>query len=156
MKEANIDSEEFQISSSNKRFRLGNTPYISTEKVKFLVFMNMDKDYLIKRGVSAHMIDSNDVNFLCGKDTMKEWKTVLDLSVKLELVGRLNDKNAMFLVEEEEYLSYVKAVTKINNVLNNKGREQMFFAFRNAAKLDKETRRLIYFIIDTCKIGKKN
>ena len=40
--------------------------------------MKMDKDDFIKREVTANVIDSNDVNFLCGKETLKEWKSMLD------------------------------------------------------------------------------
>jgi len=40
LKEAKVDNEEVQKSSSNRRFRLGKTPYISTEKVTFPIVMN--------------------------------------------------------------------------------------------------------------------
>merc|ERR1712237_237260 len=39
IKEAKVDNEEIAKSSSNRRFRLGKTPYISTEKVTFPVIM---------------------------------------------------------------------------------------------------------------------
>ena len=67
-------------------------------------------DDFIKREVTVNMIDSNNVNFLYSKETLKEWKRVLDFEdsklvfkeknkeihlikgshflVKLELVGR--------------------------------------------------------------------
>ena len=71
------------------------------------------------------MIESDEVNFLCGKETLKEWKTVLDFEdnklgfkgkkekeinlikgshmlVKLELVGKWKDEDAIFLVKEEK------------------------------------------------------
>ena len=46
--------------------------------MKFLVVIKTDKDDLIKREITAKVIDSKEVNFLCGKETLKEWKTVLD------------------------------------------------------------------------------
>ena len=76
--------------------------------------------------------------------------------VKLELVGKWKDKDAVFLVKEEKDLKSLKAVTKIHKVLNYKQREQMFFTFRNAGKLDEETRQLINEVIDRCEICKKN
>ena len=48
LKEAKVDSKKVQKSSSNRRFRLGKTPYVSTEKVKFPVVMKTDKDDFIK------------------------------------------------------------------------------------------------------------
>ena len=107
-----------------------------------------------------------------------EWKTILDfedrklgfkekkkevdlikgshLLVKLELVGRWKDEDAVFLVKEEDNLKMLKAVTKIHKVLNHKQKEQMLFAFRNAGKLDGDTRQLIDEVIETCEICKKN
>ena len=107
-----------------------------------------------------------------------EWKTILDfgerklgfkekqkdvelikgshLLVKLELVGRWKDEDAVFLVKEEENLKTLKAVTKIHKVLNHKQKEQMLFAFRNAGKLDGDTRKLIDEVIEKCKVCKKN
>ena len=52
--------------------------YLSKEKVKFQVVMKTDRNYFIKREVSVNVIESNKVNFLCGKQTLKEQKTVFD------------------------------------------------------------------------------
>ena len=48
LKETKFDNKEVQKSSSNRRFRLGKTPYVSTEKVKFPVVMKTDKNDFIK------------------------------------------------------------------------------------------------------------
>ena len=48
LKEAKVDDEEVEKSSSNRRFRLGKTLYISVEKVKFPVVMKTDGDNFIK------------------------------------------------------------------------------------------------------------
>ena len=76
--------------------------------------------------------------------------------VKLELVGKWQDKDAVFLVKEKGYLKSITAVTKIHRLLNHKTKEQMLFAFRNAGKLDNETRQMIDKVIDSCKICKRN
>ena len=60
------------------------------------------------------------------------------------------------MVKEEKDLKSLKAVTKVHKVLNHKQKEQMFFAFRNAGKLDEETRQLINEVIDRCEICKKS
>ena len=107
-----------------------------------------------------------------------DWKTILDfadrklgfkeknktvdlikgshLLVKLELVGKWRDDDAVFLVQEEDDLKTIKAVTKIHKVLNHKTKEQMLYAFRNAGKLDGDTRRLTDEVIEKCDICKKN
>merc|ERR1712030_214651 len=101
---------------------------------------------------------SNEVNFLCGEETLKGWKTILDfedeklgfkdvnkmvqltrqchLVVKLQLVGTWNEDEAVFLVEKEKDIKSLKAVEDIHRKLNHKTREQMLYAFRNAGKLD--------------------
>merc|ERR1712237_38114 len=78
VEEAKVDSEEMTKSSSNRRFRLGKTPYISTEKVTFPVVIKTDDNDFMKRNVTANVIQSNEVNFLCGEETLVDWRTVLD------------------------------------------------------------------------------
>ena len=107
-----------------------------------------------------------------------EWKTVLDfaeqklgfkeqeknvvlvkgshLLAKLELVGRWKDKDAVFLVEKEKDVQSFKTVQKIHKILNHKQKEQMYYAYRNAGKLNKETKKLIDKVVEKCGICKKN
>merc|ERR1712105_100619 len=119
--------------------------YISTEKVTFPIVMESDDNDFIKRNVTANIIDSNEVNFLCGEETLVDWRTVLDfeerklgfkgpnkkvdlikkthLVVKLELVGKWNNDEAVFLVGEEKDIKSMKAVTQIHKKLNHKSKE---------------------------------
>merc|ERR1712030_127714 len=78
IEEAKVDNEDIVKSSSNRRFRLGKTPYISTEKVTFPVVMKTDDNDFMKRNVTTNVIQSNEVNFLCGEETLVDWRTVLD------------------------------------------------------------------------------
>merc|ERR1712105_220626 len=78
------------------------------------------------------------------------------LVIKLELVGKWKDEDAVFLVQEEEDIKTLKAVTKIHKVLNHKSKEQMLYAFQNAGKLDKTTRANIEKVLEKCEICKKN
>merc|ERR1712105_201737 len=55
-KEAKVDNEQIKKSSSNRRFRLGKTPYIITEKVTFPIVVKSDNDF-IKRNVTANIIE---------------------------------------------------------------------------------------------------
>merc|ERR1712237_115679 len=123
MEEAKVGKENIRQTSSNRRFRLGKTPYVSTRKVTFPIVMKTDDDDLIRRDVTANVIESDEVSFLCGEETLKAWKTMLDfeqeklgfkdankmvqltrqshLVVKLQLVGTWNEDEAVFLVQQE-------------------------------------------------------
>ena len=54
---------------------MGKTVYLSGKEVIFPIVMKTDKDDFVKREVVANVIYSEEVNFLCGKETIKEWKT---------------------------------------------------------------------------------
>merc|ERR1712030_140420 len=178
IEEAKVFNEDITKSSSNRRFRLGKTPYISTEKVTFPVMIKTDDDDFMKRRVTANVIQSNEVNFLCGEETLVDWRTVLDfeqrklgfkgpnkkvnlikkthLVVKLELVGKWNNDEAVFLVGEEKDIKSINAVRRIHKKLNHKSKEQMLYAFNNAGKLDETTRKNIEKVLDECEICKRN
>merc|ERR1712090_34556 len=166
IEEAKVDNEDIAKSSSNRRFRLGKTPYISTEKVTFPVVMKTDDNDFMKRKVTANLIQSNKVNFLCGEETLRDWRTVLDfeesklgfkdpqfkkvdlikkshLVVKLELVGKWQEDEAVFIVREEKDITNINAIKKIHRKLNHRSKEQMFNAFKNAGKLNEFTRNTI-------------
>ena len=132
--------------------------------------LKMDKGDLIKREVMANIIGSEEVTFLCGEQTLMEWKTVLDfteqklgfkeqeknvvlikgshLLAKLELVGRWKDDDAVFLVEKDEDAKSYKGVEKIHNRLNHKQKETMYYTYRNTGKLDEETKKLINKVVE--------
>merc|ERR1711984_68686 len=178
MEEAKVGDESIKQESNSRRFRLGKTLYISTKKVTFPVVMKTDDNDLLKREVTANVIESNEVNFLCGDETLKGWKTTLDfeeeklgfkeckktvqlerkshLVVQLQLVGTWNEDEAVFLVQNEKDIKSLKAVREIHRKLNHKTKEQMLYAFRNAGKLDTETRKNIEKVLEKCQICIKN
>ena len=128
--------------------------------------------------MTANVIESNEVNFLCGDETLQKWKTILDfedrklgfketkkmvdltkkshLVVKLELVGTWNEDEAVFLVREEKDVKSMTAVEQIHKKLNHKTKEQMFYAYENAGKLDTDTRKNIEKVLERCQICKRN
>ena len=75
---------------------------------------------------------------------------------KLELVGTWKNEDAIYLIENEDEVSSDKAIRKIHKILNHKSKEQMHYAYRNAGKLNEETRKKIDEIVDNCAICKKN
>ena len=100
----------------------------------------VNREY-IKREVKANIIDTDSVNFLLGIEKIKEWKLEIDvdndklefkekgkkvelveskgghLIAKLELVGKWEDKDAIYLVEKEDEVKSDKAIKKIHKIL---------------------------------------
>ena len=70
--------------------------------------------------------------------------------VNLEKVGEWTDEESIYYVKKETDVNTRKAVTKIHKILNHKRVEQMEFAYRNAGKLDTETRKLIKEVVENC------
>ena len=134
----------------------------------------------MKIQVTAYIIDANRVNVMLGRETIKEWKLSIDheedklelkekgkkvelieskgghLIAQLELVGKWEDKDVIYLVEKEYEVKSDKAIKKIHKILNHKSKEQMQYAFRNAGKLDEETKEKINEIVENCDVCKKN
>ena len=128
----------------------------------------------MKREVTVYIIDADRVNFLLGRETIKEWKLRIDheedklefkekdkkvklieskgghLIAQLELVGKWEDKDAIYLVENENEVNSEKVIRKIHKILNHKSKEQMHYAFRNAGKLNEEIRKKIDEVVDKC------
>ncbi len=75
---------------------------------------------------------------------------------QLELVGKWKDKDAIYMVEEEGEVNSEKLIQRVHKILNHKSKEQMHYAFRNAGKLNEETRKKIDEVVDKCEICKKN
>ena len=61
------------------------------------------------------------------------------LLAQLQLVGTWKNKDAIYLVENEDDVSSDKTIQKIHKILNHKSKEQMHYAYRNAGKLNEET-----------------
>ena len=77
MRNMEMDDEGIERSRYNKIFRLGKALYVCKEKVKFPILMKTDKDGIMKEKTIANLIDSDEVTFLCGEETLVEWKTTL-------------------------------------------------------------------------------
>ena len=158
---------------------MGKTVYLSEEEVTFPIIMKTDRGDFVKREIVASVIDSEEVNFLCGKETIKKWKTKVDfeeykqefkakdnnveliesegghLLARLELVGTWKNDKAFYLVEKDD-VSSDGAVKKIYKILNLKSKEQMYYAYRNVGKLNEEVKKTIDAVVDKCEICNKN
>ena len=131
--------------------------------------MKTDKNDFIRREVTANIIDSDEVTFLCGEETLVNWNTVIDfaarklgfkdnskdidlikgshLLAKLELVGKWKDEDAVFLLKEEKEVNLIMAIQKIHKILNHKQKQQMYYTYENAGKMDTKTIKRIDEVI---------
>ena len=126
LQDAKISQKKIKRENCARRFRMGQTVYLSDTRVTFPIVMKTeDKDY-VKRNLVANLINLDEVNFLCGKETNKGWKTKVDMKehklefrdqdkvvelwesegchklAKLEEVGNWFDDESVYLVEKEE------------------------------------------------------
>ena len=126
------------------------------------------------------MIDSEEVTFLCRKETVKDWRTTLEFTkdklefndtkksvdlmvsegghmlARLELVGKWNDDDAVFLVKKEENIADFKSVKRIHKILNHKKKEQLYYTYRNTGKGMENIKKVIDDVVDKCKICQKS
>ena len=72
-----VDIDDLEYKNCVRRFRLGKTLYISTLEVTFPVVMKVEEDDYIRKDITANIIDSDEVTFLCGRKTLTEWNTAL-------------------------------------------------------------------------------
>ena len=49
---------------------------------------------------------------------------------KLELVGKQNEDDALYLIDSEDEVSNKNAVRRIYKILNHKSKEQMYYAYQ--------------------------
>ena len=81
--------EDLEKSSDAKRFRLGETVYVSEERMTMPFWMRTETGELMREEVKANIIDSEEVGFLCGEETLRDWKAILHFKRKRrELKGR--------------------------------------------------------------------
>ena len=96
------------------------------------------------------IINADEVNFFCGKETTQVWKTKVDLEddklefkgqdkvidlieldgghqlAKLEMVRRWDDNEAVYFIkQEEDAVSNENAVRKVHKIFNHKNKGQM-------------------------------
>ena len=180
IKEAKVDDNEMNYKNCVRRFRLGKTLYISTSEVTFPIVMKVEGNDYVRREITANIIDSDEVTFLCGQKTLTDWKTALyfaeqklkftekgkstglnlseggHMLVNLERVGEWTDEDSICFVKKENDVTTLKAITKIHKILNHKKIEQMEYAYRNAGKLNTDIRRMIRDVVENCEICKQN
>ena len=103
-----------------------------------------------------HVPDQKIVFKEKGKKVETVENNVGHIVVNLELVGKWEDSEAIYLVEKEDDVKSEKVIKRIHKILNHKGKEQIIYTYRNAGKLDEGIRKKINEIVDKCEVCKKN
>ena len=116
-----------------------------------IVLKTEDGEYM-RRIVIAYIINAERVNFLLGKESIKDLDIMVDVPgdrivfkkkekkvetqesagghilVNLELVGKREDSEAILLVEKEEDTKSDNAIRRIHKNLNHKSKEEIIYA----------------------------
>ena len=66
IKDMKVDESEIERKSCCRRFRMGETTYISEVEIRFPIVLKTDEGEYLKRKFTAYIIDAERVNFLLG------------------------------------------------------------------------------------------
>ena len=78
LKDMKVSEDEVRRKSCYRRFKMGETTYVSQVEIEFPIILKTDGGDYVKRGLIAYMIDADGVNFLLGKETLKNWRVIMD------------------------------------------------------------------------------
>ena len=109
-----VDNSEIGAKRSYRNFRIGERTYFCEGEGRFSIVLKADSGEYIKREVIADMIEADRVNFLLGKETMKEWKLKID---QAEDILVFKDKKVRLSTNKEENtIAYLEMVEKWENM----------------------------------------
>ena len=74
-----VDESEIKRKSCCRRFRMGETTYLSEIEIKFPIVLKTDDGEYMRRKVIVYIIDAERVNFLLGKESIKELDIMIDV-----------------------------------------------------------------------------
>ncbi len=72
LKDMKVDESEIKRRSCYRRFRMGETTYLSEVEITFLVVLKTEDGEYMRRIVIAYIINAERVNFLLGKESIKD------------------------------------------------------------------------------------
>ena len=146
LKDMKVDESEIKRRSCYRRFRMGETTYLSEVEITFPIVLKTEDGEYMRRIVIAYIRNAERVNFLLGKESIKELYIMVDVPgdrivfkkkekkvetqesagghilVNLELVGKWEDSEAILLVEKEDDVKSESAIKRIHQTLNHKSK----------------------------------
>ena len=78
LKDMKVDESDIERKSCCRRFRMGDTMYLSEIEIRFPIVLKTDEGEYIKRRVTAYIIEAERVNFLLGKESIMDLDIMLD------------------------------------------------------------------------------
>ena len=177
-----IRKEDLESKFCSQDFRFGNGPVFNSAEIISLPVAWKEKDVedgYVKMVVETYVIDTKNIPFLFGKNTLKEWNVdimhdnvmVINLhkskrfqlydtegghqALQLYKCGKWTTNETVFFMKKEKDVQSYKKVKRIHEVTNHKGEEQLIWAYRNANMLNDEIRKTIKKVIINCKVCQK-
>ena len=93
-KDMKVGEEDVKKKSCYRCFRLEETTYLSEVEISFPIVLKTDSGDYVRRELTAYIIDAEMVNFLLGRETIKDWRISLDFEEdKLEFKGKEKNVN---------------------------------------------------------------
>ncbi len=97
LKDMKVDESEIKRRSFYRRFRMGETTYLSEVEITFPIVLKTEDGEYMRRIVIAYIINAERVNFLLGKKSFK------DLDIMVDVPGdRIVSKKKEKKVETQE------------------------------------------------------
>ena len=96
LKEMELDENDVKRMRDDQSFKLGRTTYRSMEMVRFPVRVRTDLGGLKDLEVTANIINSDEVNFLCGENTLMDRSAMIYFG-KMKL--KFEDRNKVALIK---------------------------------------------------------
>lgn len=78
LKDMKVSDDEIEKKSCCRSFLMGETTYLSEVEIRLPVVLKTDNGDYMEREVTVYIIDVNRVNFLLGRETIKELKLRID------------------------------------------------------------------------------
>jgi hypothetical protein len=155
--------EDLKIHKCSQKFHFGpSNVYESMMLVELPITVRQSgvEEIFKKIIIKVFVVDAENVPLLCGKNTMKKWKVVLDMNedvMDLDIDGRKkvgciftagghlvvpihqnknwNTDETVYMMNKENDVESFAKIKKIHEMTNHKGETNLLHAYRNTGKL---------------------
>ena len=180
LEEFSLTVEEMESLACKEVFRFGPSKrYLSTLMVEIpLIVQRIDgKEDILK--VQTYIVAA-EVPFLCGKRTLRLWKSKLDMEKNIleisvdgakkefrviDTIGnhfgivletnRGQNSSVFFMEDQEDLLTTFDAVKKVHEVNNHKKKEQLLAAYCNAGWMSTDLVDTVNRVVNDCRVCQK-
>ena len=79
LKDMKVDESEIKRRSCYRRFRMGETTYLSEVQITYPIVLKTEDGEYMKRRVIGYIINAERVNFLLGKESSRDLDIMIDV-----------------------------------------------------------------------------